>query len=144
MLSTIATIVGILNGLVSAYVLLVVKRMERLEDRLAKKAEDLIDGRFEAIGQKCEMKHEMVSQQISGINGRLQKGDGAFDTLGTGEHRLELKLVAAIGDLKQTMLRECADRGDVAKLSEQVATLAGRFGAIERAVAMDIESAKRR
>lgn len=133
-LAIFGTIVGIINGAVSVYVILVVNRLNRSEDRLAKKSEDYIDSRFENMHGQCKLKHEVVSHEISAINKRLERGDNAFDAQGEGSHRIEIKLVAAIGELRREMLAECADRQAVEKLASQVAELNGRFGSIEEAI----------
>jgi len=120
------------------------RKIETLEKSLADAAETMIEQKFEAYETKCKLSHVATEREIADMRRRLEKGDGNFDELGAGEHRLEIKLVAAIGDMKEAMLKQCADRDEVKELSGQVANLAGRFDGLERAIAMDIAASQKR
>lgn len=143
-LPVIATVIGILNGIVTLWIAIVVRRVEKLEDRVQCQAKEAIDGHFAAIADRCALKHQMIQQEMGNMNRRLEAGDGHFDTVDEQQKRMELALEARLGALKDFIRENCASRGDVEKLKDNVANLAGRFGAMERAVAMDIEAARKK
>lgn len=143
MLTIVVAVLSGINALVSIAMALVVMPMRSMQKRLETQAGEMIDAKFSGEAAKADLKLALVNREIASINERLQRGDDGFEKIGEGKHRLELKLLAAIADVKETMLSQCAGKDELNSLRDQVNEMASRFAAMEQAVAMDIEHSRR-
>jgi hypothetical protein len=137
-MGAVSLLANVVVALVLAWIGRKIQRIEKLEEALTAKAEEMIAARFDALADKCAMKHATVNGELARIDRRLENGDAAFGELNHGATEFRVKLVQAVSDLRDFVHESCARREDVEGLKKSIAELIGRFGGLQTAVAREM------
>lgn len=120
-----------------AYVIRKQNRIERLEDALSARAEELVETQIQVHVAMLKGLIQPIAAELAGCVERLQKGDGEFKDLVGSDHRLELKFTERVAemrdDLKDFIRENCAMKGDCAS-SSQVESLSRDVEAIKKQI----------
>jgi hypothetical protein len=86
-----------------------VENTDKLEERVAKQAEQLIDQRLHGL-----------ALELDRIMKRLERGESDFKSLGNRDHTIELQIRTAFDSLKDYIRESCASKDDVKVLNKKV------------------------
>lgn len=88
------------------------KKIDQLEERLRSAATEAVDLRFGSLAGKLEATVAGLRAIVEEIQRRLQRGDTQFDRANDIQHRLELKTMQQLSELKD----QCASKEEVQEL----------------------------
>lgn len=94
-------------------------RIDQLESELKKKAEEYLNQKLETVIVKLTSAIDVLHTHVTNINQRLETGESDFARLGHRDQQTELKLVAMVGELKDYIHHNCADKSDMQRLTQQ-------------------------
>lgn len=120
-LNLLNLVVTTVMAFVLAWVATRTRKIESLEGELKAAAAHQVDTQIAAKTMELSGLIRVLTNEIQGINRRLERGDGYFDQLGQKGHELELKLIERITE-------RCATKEDMRLLSQ-------RFDAMQQAMA---------
>ncbi|MGE5608941.1 MAG: hypothetical protein ACM359_06790 [Bacillota bacterium] len=99
------------------------KRIESLEATVKATAEQLISSKFESVEAKLKTPITQLSTLVQQIEQRLKRGDEDFDRLTDRWQKVELQLVRAMGEVKDSFtatLQAYATKHDVDALAKRL------------------------
>ncbi len=99
-----------------------VENTDKLEERVSKQAEQLIDAKIGAL-----------TKDIDTIVQRLERGDKEFRGLGDRDHQIRLEIRGLIDTLKDYIRDTCPSKEDMRVLSKKVDRLSVTVARIEGA-----------
>lgn len=103
-----------------AYMATKTRKIEKLEERLGEKAEQLVTVKFDAHASGLKGSIDLLTTQITAINQRIEDGDECLDGLAKGDHRLELQQIQSLAELKVWVMQNAATTADVKELGGRV------------------------
>jgi hypothetical protein len=98
-------------------------RIDTLEARLAVKAEELIEVKFQVYATTLEASANTLQAAIGMIQDRLSQGDQDFRSIFDALRDLELKNVQRMESIKDMIRKECVTGEDLRVLDKHFTTL---------------------
>ncbi len=95
-------------------------RIDRLEEHVTAKAEELIQTRFELLAVEFKGMLDQVKTVVEGLKERLGRGDAAFDSQDEKQQRMELQLERREAALKEWAMKEFGSKAELAALGQSV------------------------
>jgi hypothetical protein len=122
----------ILIGVALAYVGVKTAKIDKLEDRLQKKAEELVDARYSAMAREIRIQVDQFGEVVQEMRHRLKMGDEKFDKDDEQRHKLELKTVQQLAELKTIISEKFASKADLESLRESMHRLSLELARMQR------------
>lgn len=116
----IITIANMMLSLVIAVVVFWVNtktsKIDKLEEKLDQKAEQIINARFAAIESRMRDPFKSLDLIVARIEKRLERGDEAFGAQAERSHSLDKKIAVSEADVKLWVRENFATIGDLQAL----------------------------
>ena len=95
-------------------------KIDQLEQDVQKRADEAITNRFGQMQAKIEGQISQLSERITTIFNRLQRGEQEFRQLGERDQDQEIKLATQIKELSAYIHEHCATKQDIADMEKRI------------------------
>ena len=119
-ISLLSLIVSTITVILLFWVQAKASKIDKLEEKLDKKAEDIINARFTAIESRIQLPFSRFDEIIARIEKRLERGEAAFGAQAEVSHSLDKKIVEAKADIRAWAMENLATVRDLHELRATV------------------------